>query len=94
MTVKAQEARQAQRKADTATTVEITVTDTGVGIPPEDLEHVFERFYQVDKARAGKDRGVGLGLTIAKQIIEAHGGTISVESVRDLGTKFTICLSL
>ena len=70
------------------------MTDTGTGIPPEDLEHIFERFYQVDKSRASKDRGVGLGLTIAKQIVEAHGGTISVESIRDLGTKFTASLPI
>jgi two-component system OmpR family sensor kinase len=92
--IKAQEARQTRKKADTGSTVEVTVTDTGPGIPPEDLTHIFERFYQVDKSRAGKDRGVGLGLTIVKQIIEAHKGTINVESVRDLGTKFTISLPI
>jgi signal transduction histidine kinase len=93
VTVKAQEVTQKTRKKpDSTSAVEITVTDTGAGIPPEDLEHIFERFYQVDKSRAGKDRGIGLGLTIAKQIVEAHGGTINVESVRDLGTKFTLSL--
>jgi signal transduction histidine kinase len=70
--------------------VEVTVTDTGSGIPPEDLPRIFERFYQVNKSRAG--RGVGLGLAIAKEIIEAHGGSISVESVVGLGTKFTVSL--
>ena len=94
VTVKAQETKQTRKKADTAATVEITVTDTGAGIPPEDLAHIFERFYQVDKSRAGKDRGVGLGLTIARQIIEAHGGTINVESVRELGTKFSVSLPI
>ena len=79
---------------DTGATVDITVTDTGSGIPPEDLMHIFERFYQVDKSRASKDRGSGLGLTIARQIIEAHGGTINVESVRDLGTKFIVSLPI
>ena len=93
VTVRAQEVkRKTGKKTAPSSAIEVTVTDTGIGIPPEDLEHVFERFYQVDKSRAGKDRGVGLGLTIAKQIIEAHKGTISVESVRDLGTKFTIGL--
>ena len=77
---------------DLASTVEISVTDTGIGIPPEDLSHVFERFYQVDKSRTGQDRGAGLGLTIARQIVEAHEVSISVESVRDLGTKFMVSL--
>ncbi|MFQ5812790.1 MAG: sensor histidine kinase [Anaerolineae bacterium] len=88
VTVKAQEVRKRTRTS----AVEITVTDTGAGIPSKDLEHIFERFYQVDKSRAGKDRGVGLGLTIAKQIVEAHEGTIGIESVRDLGTKITVSL--
>jgi two-component system OmpR family sensor kinase len=92
VTIKAQETKRQHKKATSTSTIEITVTDTGVGIPPEDLEHIFERFYQVDKSRAGKNRGVGLGLTIAKQIIEAHKGTIKVESVRELGTKFTVRL--
>lgn len=90
--VKAQEAKKIRNKAGLACTVEISVTDTGTGIPPEDLPHIFERFYQVDKSRAGQDRGAGLGLTIARQIIEAHEGSINVESVRDLGTKFTVSL--
>ena len=72
--------------------VEITVTDTGPGIPPEDLKHIFERFYQVDKSGAGKGKGIGLGLTIATQIVQAHEGTINVESVMGLGTKFTVSL--
>ncbi len=92
VTVKAQEVKKTRGRVGPTSTVEITVTDTGVGIPPEDLPHIFERFYQVDKSRAGAGRGVGLGLTIAKQIVEAHEGTISVESVRDLGTKFTVSL--
>jgi two-component system OmpR family sensor kinase len=93
VTIKAQEVKETRAgRVAQGSAVEITVTDTGVGIPPADLEHIFERFYQVDKSRAGKDRGVGLGLTIAKQIIEIHEGTIQVESVRDLGTKFTVVL--
>ena len=90
--VKAQEVTKIRKKVSLASTVEISVTDTGTGIPPEDLAHIFERFYQVDKSRAGQDRGAGLGLTIARQIVEAHEGSISVESVRDLGTKFTVSL--
>ncbi len=97
VTVKAQQnTKKLPQKVTTASTstVEITITDTGVGIPPQDMEHIFERFYQVDKSRSGTNRGVGLGLTIAKQIIEAHKGTIRVESVRDLGTKFTVVLPI
>jgi signal transduction histidine kinase len=90
--VKAQEVKKIRKKVDLASTVEISVTDTGIGIPPEDLSHVFERFYQVDKSRTGQDRGAGLGLTIARQIVEAHEVSISVESVRDMGTKFMVSL--
>jgi signal transduction histidine kinase len=71
--------------------VEITVRDTGSGIPPEDLHRVFERFYQVDKSRA-KSGGVGLGLAISREIVAAHGGHIHVESVAGLGSKFTVQL--
>ncbi len=94
VTVKAQEVAQEKQDKTAPSSVEITVTDTGMGIPPEDIEHIFERFYQVDKSRAGPNRGVGLGLTIAKQIIEAHKGMIKTESVRDLGTKFTVVLPI
>jgi signal transduction histidine kinase len=72
--------------------VEVSVADTGAGIPPEDLSRIFERFYQVDKSRRRKDRGAGLGLAIAKEIVEAHGGQIKAESVVGVGTKFTVTL--
>ena len=91
--VKAQEVPRETQEKPAPASVKITITDTGVGIPPEDIEYIFERFYQVDKSRSGQGRGVGLGLTIAKQIVEAHQGLIGVESVRDLGTKFTVVLS-
>jgi signal transduction histidine kinase len=95
VTIKAQELKEKPRKREPITSmIEIAVTDTGPGIPPEDLEHIFERFYQVDKSRAGKNRGIGLGLTIAKQIVEAHGGKIRTESVIGLGTKFTVILPI
>jgi len=82
--------------AVTATTrgasVEISVSDTGEGIPPEYLPHVFERFYRVDKSRSRAAGGTGLGLAIAKQLVEAHGGQISVESEPGQGTCFTFTL--
>ncbi len=71
----------------------VTVTDTGSGIPAEDLPHIFERFYRVEKSKAA-GRGYGLGLAITKEIVQAHGGAISVESVSGLGTKFTVRLPL
>lgn len=70
----------------------VSVTDTGEGIPAEDLPHIFERFYRVDKARARKQGGAGLGLSIAYWIAEAHGGHISVQSTVGTGTTFTVRL--
>jgi two-component system OmpR family sensor kinase len=71
--------------------VEVSIVDTGRGIPAEDMPRIFERFYQADKARTSR-RGSGLGLAIAKEIVEAHGGQIGVESVEHLGTRFTVTL--
>ncbi|MEQ8674037.1 MAG: HAMP domain-containing sensor histidine kinase [Aggregatilineales bacterium] len=71
--------------------IELIVADSGVGIPRDDLPRVFERFYQVDKAR-GPQRGTGLGLAITHEIINAHGGRISVSSELNKGTVFTIWL--
>ena len=70
----------------------LSVSDTGIGIPPEHLAHIFERFYRVDNARSRKDGGVGLGLAICKSIVMAHGGQISVSSHVDRGTKFEVRL--
>lgn len=70
--------------------VEITVADTGMGIPEEDMPRLFERFYRVDKARSREKGGTGLGLAIAKEIIEHHNGTIEVESVFEHGTTVKI----
>ncbi len=72
--------------------IKITIADKGIGIPPEDLEHIFERFYTVNKAHSRKLGGAGLGLSIVKTIIDKHEGTISAESTLGEGTTFTIIL--
>lgn len=72
--------------------VRVDVSDTGVGIPAEDLPHIFDRFYRVDKARSREQGGTGLGLSIAQWIAHAHGGRIEVESQVGRGTTFTVWL--
>jgi signal transduction histidine kinase len=72
--------------------VSVSVSDTGEGILPEDIPHVFERFYRGDKSRSRLSGGTGLGLAIAKGIIEAHNGRIHVVSERGKGTTFTFTL--
>jgi signal transduction histidine kinase len=70
----------------------LLVRDTGAGIPPEHLPHIFDRFYKVDSSRAAGTEGSGLGLSIVKAIIERHGGTIEVSSTPFVETVFTIHL--
>ena len=72
----------------------VAVADTGTGIPAEDLPMVFDRFYRVDPSRNRSTGGAGLGLTICKQLVEAHGGTIRAESEQGKGSTFTFELPL
>jgi two-component system phosphate regulon sensor histidine kinase PhoR len=72
--------------------VSLSIADTGIGIPSNELQRIFERFYRVDKARSRSTGGTGLGLPIVKEVIEGMGGTISVESQLGRGAKFTILL--
>ena len=67
------------------------MSDTGAGIPAEELPYIFDRFWRGDRARThGQGAGSGLGLAIARQLVQAHGGQIRVESVVGQGTTFTI----
>jgi signal transduction histidine kinase len=77
-----------------AQTVSVAVTDTGEGISPEDLPHVFERFYRADSARAAHTGGAGLGLAIARRLVEDHGGEVFAESTPGRGTTVGFTLPL
>jgi signal transduction histidine kinase len=74
--------------------VRFQVKDTGVGIPPKDLPHIFDRFYRGYEARNRSEGGTGLGLSIAKWISEKHGGTIQAASTLGQGTIMTVILPL
>jgi len=74
--------------------VQLTVQDNGVGIAPDRLRRIFDRFYRGDAARQAHEGESGLGLAIAKSLVELHGGTISVQSILGEGTTFSIALPL
>jgi two-component system, OmpR family, phosphate regulon sensor histidine kinase PhoR len=75
-----------------ATHTKVIIEDSGIGIPPEHLERIFERFYRVDRGRSRELGGTGLGLSIVKHIIELHGGSIGIESVEGVGSKLFFLL--
>ena len=77
-----------------STRATVTVSDTGEGIPTEELPDLFERFHRVDPSRARSTGGAGLGLSIAKQLVEAHGGSIYAESTLGQGSRFTFEIPL
>jgi signal transduction histidine kinase len=77
------------REGDSA---RVEVIDTGEGIPADDLPYIFDRFYRSEKSRSRSTGGAGLGLAIARGVVEAHGGIIEVESRRGQGAKFTFTL--
>jgi signal transduction histidine kinase len=72
--------------------MEIKVSDTGVGIDPEELPKIFDKFYRIKNQKTRDVAGTGLGLAIVKGVVESHNGTIDVESVPDKGTTFRILL--
>jgi signal transduction histidine kinase len=72
--------------------LEVVVADTGIGIPEDDLERIFERFYRVDAARSRVLGSTGLGLSIVKHLVSAQGGLIHVESRLNVGSKFVFTL--
>jgi signal transduction histidine kinase len=75
--------------------ISLHIDDTGPGIPPDELSRIFERFYQLDKSRSGgRDRGVGLGLAISREIVQAHGGRLVAQSTLGRGSRFTVQLPI
>ncbi len=83
-----------QEEAEGRVWATVTVADTGMGIPEQELPHIFERFFRGEKVRLMQISGTGLGLAIVKEIVELHGGRVTVESQVDVGAAFTIWLPL
>jgi len=83
-----------QEEAGGRTWATVAVADTGMGIPEQELPHIFERFFRGEKPRLMQMSGTGLGLAITKEIVELHGGQVTVESQVDVGTTFTVWLPL
>ena len=74
--------------------VEILISDTGIGIPKEDLPRIWDRLYRVEKSRSRASGGTGIGLAIVKQIVERHGGHVTAESVEGKGTTMRFWIPL
>lgn len=72
--------------------IRVEVSDTGIGIPKDDLPHIFEPFYRVDRSRSRTAGGAGLGLTLVRDIVEKHGGIIEIQSEPGAGTKVVVKL--
>jgi signal transduction histidine kinase len=77
-----------------ASKVEVSVFNPGEAIPAEHLDNLFERFYRADPSRTRSTGGAGLGLAVVKQLVEAHGGLVSVQSEAGVGTTFTFSLTI
>ena len=92
ITIAAHSPTESQIAGSAGSTIEISVTDTGIGIPEQDRPRVFERFYRVDKARSRELGGTGLGLAIVKHIVEGHGGQVWVEANEPTGSRFVVRL--
>jgi signal transduction histidine kinase len=80
--------------APAQTNLEVRVIDTGIGIPPKDRSRVFDAFYQVDSSSTREYGGAGLGLSIVKRIVDAHGGTVGVVDNRPQGAVFVVTLPI
>lgn len=83
---------EARDDPDTPSSVRISISDTGCGIAPDHLDHIFDRLYQVEEGHSRIESGLGLGLTITREIVMLHGGSISVHSQLGQGTRFTIII--